>query len=138
MTFTEAVQTCFRKYAVFAGRARRSEYWWWALFVFLVDLVVNVLGGFQPILIILGRGESGESTMWTLLAGAVSLVLLLPGLAVFVRRLHDTGRSGWWWLIVLIPLVGAIILLVFLVQRGNAGSNQYGPSPTDVANPAQQ
>lgn len=129
MTFTEAIQTCFRKYVDFGGRARRSEYWWWALFVFLVDLVVNALGGFQPILIVLGRGESGESAVWTFLAAAVSLVLFLPGLAVFVRRLHDTGRSGWWWLIVLVPLVGLIVLFVFLVQEGNPDSNQYGPSP---------
>jgi uncharacterized membrane protein YhaH (DUF805 family) len=130
LSFTEAVQICFRKYADFAGRARRPEYWWWVLFVFLVDLVVNALGGFQPILVLLGRGESGESTAWSVLAAIVSLLLLLPGLAVFVRRLHDTGRSGWWWLIVLVPLVGAIVLIVFLAQEGDPGPNQYGPSPT--------
>lgn len=130
MTFAEAVQTCLRKYVDFGGRARRSEYWWWALFVFLVDLVVNALGGFQPILIVLGRGQSGESAVWSVLAAVVTLVLLPPGLAVFVRRLHDTGRSGWWWLIVLVPIVGMIILIVFLVRQGSPGSNQYGPSPT--------
>lgn len=138
MTFTEAVQTCFLKYADFTGRARRSEYWWWALFVFLVDLVVNAIGGFQPILIILGRGQSGESTLWSVLAGIVSLALLLPGLAVFVRRLHDTGRSGWWWLIALVPLVGAIILIVFLVQEGNPAHNQYGSSPAHTTPSARQ
>lgn len=131
MTFTEAVVTCFRKYVDFSGRARRSEFWWWALFVFLVDLIVNAIGGFQPILIILGRGPSGESTVWSVIAGIVSLVLLLPGLAVFVRRLHDTDRSGWWWLIGLIPLVGAIILIVFLAQEGQPAANRYGP-PTTV------
>lgn len=138
MTFTEAVQTCFLRYADFTGRARRSEYWWWALFVFLVDLVVNAIGGFQPILIILGRGQSGESTLWSVLAGIVSLALLLPGLAVFVRRLHDTGRSGWWWLIALVPLVGAIILIVFLVQEGNPAHNQYGSSPAHTTPSARQ
>lgn len=130
MTFTEAVQTCFQKYIEFGGRARRSEYWWWALFVFLVDLVLNAFGGFQPLLIVLGREQSGESAVWSVLTAVVTLVLLLPGLAVFVRRLHDTGRSGWWWLVVLVPIVGVIILIVFLVQEGAAGSNQYGPSPT--------
>ena len=112
---------------MFSGRARRSEYWWWALFAFVVDLVVNAIGGFQPILVVLGRGPSGESTVWSLLAAAVTLALLLPGLAVFVRRLHDNGRSGWWWLIALVPLVGFIVLLVFLVQKGSPESNMYGP-----------
>jgi uncharacterized membrane protein YhaH (DUF805 family) len=138
VSFTEAVQTCLRKYADFSGRARRSEYWWWVLFVFLVDLIVNAVGGFQPILIVLGRGPSGESTSWSVLAAIVSVALLLPGLAVFTRRLHDTGRSGWWWLIVLVPLVGAIILIVFLAQKGNAGANQYGPSPTETTPTSQE
>lgn len=132
MTFTEAVETCFQQYAVFRGRARRSEYWWWALFAFLVDLVVNALGGFQPVLVLLGQGRSGESPLWSVLAATVSLVLLLPSLAVFVRRLHDTGRSGWWWLIGLVPVVGWVVLLVFLVQMGSPDSNQYGPSPASA------
>ena len=129
MTFSEAIQVCFKKYAVFSGRARRSEYWWWALFVFVVDLVVNALGGFQPILIVMGRGPSGESTVWSFLAAAVTLVLLVPGLAVLFRRLHDTGHSGWWLFIVLVPIVGLIVLLVFLVREGSPDTNQYGPSP---------
>ncbi len=129
MTLSEAVETCFRKYAVFKGRARRSEYWWWALFAFLADTFVNALAGFQPVLVILGRGESGEAPVLSVLAAVVTVVLFLPGLAVLVRRLHDTGRSGWLALIVLIPLIGLIILIVFLVQEGTPESNEYGPSP---------
>ena len=120
MSFQDAVRTCLQqKYVDFSGRARRSEYWYFFLFTIIVSIVAGIIDG------ILGtRNSSGTG-----LVGAIaSLALLLPGLGVGARRLHDTGRSGWWLLIGLIPLVGAIVLLVFFVQDSQT-DNQYGPNP---------
>ena len=100
MNFQESIQACFTKYADFKGRASRSEYWWFVLFIVLVSL--------------------GTSMVGHLLSGLFSLATLLPSIAVATRRLHDTDRSGWWQLIVLVPLVGFIILIVFLAQEGKA------------------
>jgi len=120
MSFQDAVRTCLQqKFADFSGRARRSEYWWFALFGFAAQIVASILNS------ILHLPSTGTSS---LLGTLVSLALLVPGLAVGIRRLHDTGRSGWWLLIALIPLVGAIVLLVFFVQDSQ-GDNAYGPSP---------
>ncbi|MFE9255809.1 DUF805 domain-containing protein [Streptomyces sp. NPDC006879] len=104
-----------KKYVVFSGRARRQEYWMFALFHILAVVVLTVLDG------VLGTNP--------LLTGLYTLAVLLPALGVCVRRLHDTGRSGWWLLISLVPLVGSIILLVFLVSEGKPEENQYGPNP---------
>jgi uncharacterized membrane protein YhaH (DUF805 family) len=109
------VRTCLTKYVDFTGRARRSEYWWFALSVFIVYFVFSIVG----------RGF-GAGAVLGYLAG---LALFLPSLAVAVRRLHDTNRSGWWYLISFIPLVGGIILIVFFCQDSAGGPNQYGPSP---------
>lgn len=110
-----------KKYAVFSGRARRKEYWMFVLFNILVSilfLVVDmVIGTFSQDL---GMG---------LLNGLYTLAVLLPGIGVTIRRLHDTGRSGWWILTALIPCVGPIVLLVFGLMEGNPDTNQYGPSP---------
>lgn len=114
MSFIEAVKAVLTNYVGFSGRARRSEYWWFVLFNIILSIVVSVIA---------------NAIKFPLLATLVSLALLLPGLAVSVRRLHDTGRTGWWLLIVLIPLVGAIILIVFAVQDSQAGQNKYGPNP---------
>ena len=125
MSFQDAVRTCLQqKYVDFSGRARRSEYWYFFLFGVIVSVVAGIIDG------ILGtRGAAGG----TGLVGAIaSLALLLPGLGVGVRRLHDTGRSGWWLLIALVPLVGAIVLIVFFVQDSQA-ENQYGPNPKGLA-----
>lgn len=129
MSFTEAVKTGFQKYAVFSGRARPSEYWWWVLFNVLVFVVLAI------VLPAGGGTESGAEA----LIGVASLALLLPSLAVTVRRLHDTGRSGWWWFITLIPLVGPIVLIVFLATAGDQGPNKYGPPPaaTGSAHPSE-
>lgn len=106
-------------YATFSGRARRSEYWWFALTSVIVSVVLNIVGS-------LSDGMNA-------IAGLVGLVYwlgtLIPSLAVAVRRLHDTGRSGWMLLIALIPLVGAIILIVFLASDSAKGTNNYGSSP---------
>lgn len=125
MSFPDAVKICLNKYATFNGRARRSEYWWFALFTVLVSIVASILDA------ILGTGYGGSSTSGVINTIA-SLALLLPGIAVGIRRLHDTSRVGWWILIGLIPIVGWIILIVFYVQDSHP-DNQYGPSPKDYA-----
>lgn len=100
MTFEESVRTCFAKYIDFNGRASRPEYWWFALFVFGVGILISFIS--------------------ETLSGLFYLGMLLPSIAAATRRLHDTGRSGWWQLIALIPLLGVIVLIVFLAQRGTA------------------
>jgi uncharacterized membrane protein YhaH (DUF805 family) len=106
-----------RKYAVFSGRARRKEYWMFALFNIIVLVLIGIVVGFVS--------QVGASALGTIYA----LLVFVPGLAVSVRRLHDTGRSGWWLLISLIPLLGWIVLLIFVVLDSQPGENQYGPNP---------
>jgi uncharacterized membrane protein YhaH (DUF805 family) len=112
-----------RKYADFSGRARRKEYWMFGLLVVIVSLVVGVIEG------VMGLG----GTVGTY--GPLSLLflaaILVPSLAVGARRLHDTGRSGWWLLIGLVPIIGSIVLLIFFVLDGNDGPNEYGPDPKE-------
>jgi len=123
MTFSQAVKTCFGKYTEFSGRARPSEYWWWILFAVVVQMIPYFL------FIALVVGSEGASSGATVVGGiwfVVWLGLILPSLAVFVRRLHDTGRSGWFFFLGLIPLIGPIILIVFLVGPGDPGQNKYG------------
>jgi len=117
MTFGDAVRSGFENYATFSGRASRAAYWWWFLFALLVSIVCNIID----------YGILGTS----ILSPLVGLALFLPNLAVGVRRLHDTGHSGWWILIVLIPIIGFIVLLIFLLTQGDPEPNEYGPPPTD-------
>lgn len=134
MSFVTAVKTCLRKYADFTGRARRSEYWWFYLAYVLAVLAVAIVGG--VLTAVAGAvSESASGVVGTLVGlvyGLVALGLVLPTLAVGARRLHDTGRSGWWLLIGLIPL-GGIVLLVFWVTDSTPGTNRFGPSPKDLA-----
>ncbi len=109
---------CIKKYAEFSGRARRKEYWMFVLFNMLIVL------GIQIIEAVLGTGG--------MLVGLYSLAVLLPGWAVFTRRMHDIGKSGWWWLLALIPIVGAIVLFVFVCKDSEPGDNAYGPNPKGV------
>lgn len=120
MGFGEAIQSCFRQYVGFSGRARRSEYWWFALFGLIVSIVANLIDTML--------GTMSEDTNVGVIGTIASLALLLPSLAVAVRRLHDTSRTGWWILIGLIPIVGWIVLIVFYVQDSHP-DNKYGPSP---------
>ena len=115
MGFKEAITTVFNKYANFDGRARRSEYWYFALFNFLVAGVLSILG------------QNGG--FFSTIASIYSLAVLVPGIAVCTRRLHDTGKSGWYQLMVLIPIVGYVILIIRLVKDTDPNPNQYGPSP---------
>ena len=116
MSFTESVRSGFDNYVNFDGRASRPMYWWWVLFAILASIVGNILDA------VIG------ASIFSILIG---LALFLPGLAVAVRRLHDTDRSGWWILIGLIPIIGFIVLIVFLVQKSDPVDNQYGPPPAD-------
>lgn len=105
-------------YANFSGRARRSEYWYYTLFNIIIGIVLRIIDTY-----VIGMDEIG------VLGLIYSLAVLIPGLAVSVRRLHDVGKSGWFLLIVLIPLIGAIWLLVLFCTEGNNGPNQYGEDP---------
>jgi uncharacterized membrane protein YhaH (DUF805 family) len=109
VNFFEAIKICFSKYVDFTGRAPRSEYWWFVLFVFVLAVVFTVVDPERAFIFHLG--------------------VLLPQLAVSVRRLHDVNRSGWWLLILFVPLVGYIVLLVWFCQKGEAVANLYGPPP---------
>ena len=110
-----------RKYAVFTGRARRKEYWMFFLFNMIIHIVLAMLDG--------SLGTYSAEAGLGLLGFVYSLGVLIPSLAVTVRRLHDSGRTGWWLLLILIPLIGAIVLLVFMVLDSEEGTNQYGPNP---------
>lgn len=110
------------KYAVFTGRARRAEYWYFALANILIYIALWILNA-VPVIRIL------SSTALFI----YGIAMIVPTVAVSVRRLHDTGRSGWWLLIGLIPIVGAIVLLIFYVTEGTPGENEYGPNPKGVA-----
>lgn len=110
-----------RKYAVFTGRARRKEYWFFILFNIIVSIVLGFADGLM--------GTFSLDAGIGLLGGLYSLAVLLPSIAVSVRRLHDIGRSGWWLLIALIPIIGAIVLIVFFVLDSNADENEFGANP---------
>ena len=114
-----------KKYAVFSGRARRKEYWFFVLFNILISIALSMVDG------VLGTAHADTGT--GLLGGIYSLAVLIPSIAVLVRRLHDTDRTGWWALIGLIPVIGWIVLLVFVVQDSHSGQNQYGPNPKEIA-----
>jgi uncharacterized membrane protein YhaH (DUF805 family) len=111
-----------RQYATFSGRARRAEFWYFALFSLLISIGLTILDR-----LIFGVNSEGHPRQ--VLAALYGLAVLIPGLAVTVRRLHDTDRSGWWWFICLIPFVGAIVLLVFEVLDSTPGPNRFGPNP---------
>ena len=109
MNIAESVGTCLSKYVNFEGRASRSEYWWFMLAIFLATLVLSFIS--------------------ILLGTVVYLALILPMIAAAARRLHDIGKSAWFLLVGLIPLVGGLILLYFHVLPGNEGANDYGDAP---------
>ncbi len=126
MNLITAYTTCFKKYASFKGRARRSEYWFFYLANLLITLPLTIL-------VTIALLEDAEVLLGVafLLVVLYSLVCFLPGLAVIVRRLHDTGRSGGYYGIAFIPLVGPILLLVWLCTDSDPGENRYGPSPKE-------
>ncbi len=115
-----------RKYGVFDGRAHRTEFWMFTLVSVIVSLVLTIVD------VVIGTygGYGG------LLSGLYGLAVVVPSLAVGARRLHDIGRSGWWQLIVLIPLIGAIVLIVWWATAGVRAPNEHGPDPWAAAQPA--
>jgi uncharacterized membrane protein YhaH (DUF805 family) len=113
-----------KKYAVFSGRSRRKEYWFFLLFNIIVSIV---LGGIDALL-----GTFSSSANIGLLSGIYGLAVLIPTLALTVRRLHDIDRTGWWILIGLVPLIGGIVLLVFALLDGTPGGNRYGLNPKEA------
>ncbi len=121
MSLGQAVSSVFSKYATFSGRARRSEYWYWILFLVVVSLVAAGLDNVFKLQI------SNLPYGWIYLV--VSLALIIPTIAVTFRRLHDTDRSGWWWALTLVCGIGGIIVLVFCLIDGTPGPNKYGDSP---------
>ena len=127
MGFGTAIATCMSKFVTFRGRASRSEYWYFYLFCVLCIAGAVILD------LALGTDVQDEDGAF---AGGLAfwltvLVLMLPLLSVLIRRLHDTDRSGWWYWIGLIPLVGAILLLVWTCTRGTSGTNRFGPDSLD-------
>ena len=114
---------CLKQYVDFSGRARRKEYWMFVLFNFVFSFVLGLLDT--------AFGWNSELGLG-ILGGIYSLCVFLPGLAVVVRRLHDVGKSGWFFLIILIPIVGAIWLIVLFCLDGQPGDNKYGPNPKEL------
>lgn len=117
VTFKEAVvRALTANYCNFSGRSSRSEYWWYILFTFLLGIVISIVFSFSE-------------NMSTIVSAIVSLALLLPGLGLSVRRLHDINKSGWWILVGLIPVAGIIILIVWFCKDSDPTDNNYGPVP---------
>jgi uncharacterized membrane protein YhaH (DUF805 family) len=116
-----------KKYATFEGRARRKEYWFFQLFNVLAVLVLALVDG--------ATGTFSAEAGLGLLSGLYVLVILVPSIAVTVRRLHDTDRSGWWFLIGFVPLIGGLVLLVFALLDSTPGANRFGPNPKGVSGP---
>jgi uncharacterized membrane protein YhaH (DUF805 family) len=117
MGFSDAVGSCLSSYATFSGRAARAEYWYFVLFQVLANMVANMVD---------------YATGSHLVGALVDLVLILPGLAVAVRRLHDIDKSGWWLLIGFIPIIGWVLVIVWACTKGSLGPNRFGPDPLPV------
>jgi uncharacterized membrane protein YhaH (DUF805 family) len=120
----------FSKYATFDGRARRKEYWYWYLFNFIVSIFISVVS------LVINGTETDNGIGWfglfiNIVVIIYSLGVFIPNLAVTVRRLHDTNRSGWWYFISMVPFIGGIILFIYLIEDSTPGDNQYGPNPKD-------
>lgn len=110
----------YRNYVNFQGRDTRQQYWMFYLFYMIAYIVLSVIDA------VIGTGG--------ILGGIFALGSLLPSIAIATRRLHDTNRSGWWQLLVLIPLIGAIVLIIFLAQKGTMGDNKFGKDPLNTGN----
>ena len=129
MDFQTAVRTCFSKYVTFSGRAARSEFWWFMLFVWVTQLILSVVDSTVFGTITTSDAGFEASTNTPILSGLFALATFLPAISVIVRRLHDKDRTGWWYWIALVPLVGALLLLFWFVTEGTRGANRYGPDP---------
>ena len=124
MNFGEAIASGFSNYVNFSSRAARSEYWYWVLFNVLAQVVTEIIDN-----AVIGMSVT---------TAIFSLAVLLPGIAVAARRLHDVDRTGWWLLLAFVPVVGLIVLLIWFCTKGTDGSNRFGPDPlrgVDQVNP---
>ena len=123
-SFPQAVERGFAKAFDFRSRAARSEYWFWVLFVFLVNFAAGFL----------------DMALWGMEQGplrlVVTLALLVPGLAYAVRRFHDLGRTGWWILLNLLPILGQLVVIIWFIFPGDEEENAYGPNPLTEGEPA--
>ena len=122
MGFKDAISSGFRNYIGFGGRAARSEYWYWVLFIFLLQILALLID-----MTLFGFNTTGVNPIESI----VALATFLPGLAVSVRRLHDIDRSGWWVLLAFIPVIGWIVLIYWACLRGTVGTNRFGPDPLE-------
>ena len=123
MNSFEYFKKCFRQYATFKGRARRAEYWYFVLYGWLISLAATAVD-----MLTFGVNEEGMG----LLGAIYSLVVFIPSLAVGVRRMHDTGRSGWVLLLGLIPVIGWVLVIVYSCQDSQPGNNKWGDNPKEV------
>ena len=114
MGFGDAIKSGFSNYVNFSDRASRSEYWYWVLFVVLAEIVTSIID---------------YAIGYEVTTSLFGLAVLLPGISVAIRRLHDLDRSGWWVFLVCIPLIGAIVLIIWYCSRGTEGPNRFGPDP---------
>ena len=128
MGFQRALRSFWKRYRDFRGRSRRSEYWFIQLFLVVTNIAVAIIDlalmGWDVDRFIANGGGGIVGLVWI-------LVTIVPALAVLVRRLHDTGKSGWWALVGFLPLVGAVVLLVFTVTDSSPGENKFGLSPKE-------
>ena len=118
--------TVLKKYAEFSGRARRKEYWMFALMNFLISILISIVGA------VIG---DTNGLIAVSLSGVYALFIFIPSLAVTVRRLHDTNKSGWWILITLVPLIGGLVLLIFMIMDSDPNTNAYGANPKSAPEP---
>lgn len=129
------LKNALNKYAVFSGRASRKEYWmfylWYVIAYVTIYIVSFILDKF-----VIGNMLGFDKPAVTIIPLTFALYFLIPSIAISVRRLHDTNRSGWWWLVSLIPILGSIWIVILLVLKGNVGDNIYGPSPLGVTSEA--
>ena len=119
MTFWQAIQSGFNNYAKFSGRARPSEFWYWMLFTFIATLVTATLDNVL----------FASMTALSPFCDTFTVLTIVPGIAVSIRRLHDTDRSGWWFLLSFVPFVGIFVLIVWWIKQGTAGDNRFGADP---------
>lgn len=125
MNFSAAIESAFRRYVDFNGRSSRSEYWYFFLFCFLFCLVLAIA---QVIAVDVGGGPNSTASAFTVIIDLVELAFFLPLLAVFVRRMHDTNRSGWWYFLGF-TIIGVIPLVIWLATPGIVGDNRFGADP---------
>jgi len=131
MNFSAAVESGFKRYGDFNGRSSRPEYWYFVLFTFLFGFV---LGIFQSIALAMGHGPNSTASAFQVIGYLVNLAFFPFSLAVFVRRMHDTNRSGWWYFLAF-TIVGLIPLIIWLCARGTIGENRFGPDPLSGDHP---